>query len=104
MEHHPLVGVDGDMVDGTVPEFFIEGQGQGVQLAQFKHHAADGDGVCFHSIDRNIDVEWQLPDILEYFRTVFLADAEYRQVKKDMQEYLIAKQTVEHILGIDRQK
>ena len=30
--------------------------------------------------------------------------AEYRQVKKDMQEYLIAKQTVEHILGIDRQK
>lgn len=28
--------------------------------------------------------------------------AEYRQVKKDMQEYLIAKQTVEHILGIDR--
>lgn len=58
----------------------------------------------FDSIDRNIDVEWQLPDILEYFRTVFLADAEYRQVKKDMQEYLIAKQTVEHILGIDRQK
>ena len=32
------------------------------------------------------------------------AYAEYRQVKKDMQEYLIAKQTVEHILGIDRQK
>lgn len=30
------------------------------------------------------------------------AYAEYRQVKKDMQEYLIAKQTVEHILGIDR--
>ena len=32
------------------------------------------------------------------------AYAEYRQVKKDMQEYLIAKQTVEHILGIDRQE
>ena len=30
------------------------------------------------------------------------AYAEYRQVKKEMQEYLIAKQTVEHILGIDR--
>ena len=30
------------------------------------------------------------------------AYAEYRQVKKDMQEYLIAKQTVENILGIDR--
>lgn len=32
------------------------------------------------------------------------AYAEYRQVKKDMQEYLIAKQNVEVILGIDRQK
>ena len=50
MEHHPLVGVDGDVVDGAVPEFFIEGQGQGVQLAQFKHHAADGDGVRFHLV------------------------------------------------------
>lgn len=32
------------------------------------------------------------------------AYAEYRQVKKEMQEYLIAKQTVENILGIERQK
>ena len=32
------------------------------------------------------------------------AYAEYRQVKKEMQEYLIAKQTVEHILGIDSHK
>lgn len=32
------------------------------------------------------------------------AYAEYRQVKKNMQEYLIAKQTVENILGIERQK
>ncbi len=32
------------------------------------------------------------------------AYAEYREVKKDMQEYLVAKQTVEHILGIDRRK
>ena len=32
------------------------------------------------------------------------AYAEYRQVKKETQEYLIAKQTVEHILGIDRHK
>ena len=30
--------------------------------------------------------------------------AEYRQVRKDMQEYLTAKQTVEHILGMDRKK
>ena len=29
---------------------------------------------------------------------------EYRQVKKEMQEYLIAKQTVENILGIEHQK
>ena len=32
------------------------------------------------------------------------AYAGYRQVKKEMQEYLISKQTVEHILGIDRYK
>ena len=32
------------------------------------------------------------------------AYAEYRQVKKEMQEYLIAKQTVELILGIDQKK
>lgn len=32
------------------------------------------------------------------------AYTEYRQVRADMQEYLTAKQTVEHILGIDRKK
>lgn len=32
------------------------------------------------------------------------AYTEYRQVRKDMQEYLTAKQTVEHILGMDRKK
>lgn len=32
------------------------------------------------------------------------AYAEYHQVRKDMQEHLIAKQTVENILGIDRRK
>lgn len=32
------------------------------------------------------------------------AYAEYREVKKDMQEYLVAKQTVEYILGIGRKK
>jgi len=32
------------------------------------------------------------------------AYAEYRQVKQDMKEYLIAKQTVETILGIDRKR
>lgn len=41
-KYHPLVGLDGDMVDGALPEFFIKGYGQGVQFAQFKHHAADG--------------------------------------------------------------
>ena len=38
------------MVDGAVPEFFVEGYGQGIQFTQFKHHAADGDGVCFHLV------------------------------------------------------
>ena len=32
------------------------------------------------------------------------AYSEYRQVKKDMQEYLVAKQTVENILGMDRKR
>ena len=32
------------------------------------------------------------------------AYAEYRQVKKEMQEYLIAKRTVETILNIDKKK
>lgn len=50
MEHHPLVGVDGDMVDGAVPEFFVEDYGQGVQLTKFEHHAADGDGARFHLV------------------------------------------------------
>lgn len=36
------------MVDGAVPEFFVKVNGQGVQFAQFKHHAADGNGVRFH--------------------------------------------------------
>lgn len=30
--------------------------------------------------------------------------AEYRQVKKEMQDYLTARQTVETILNIDRKK
>ena len=42
MEHDPLISVDSDMVDGAVPEFFVEDYGQSVQLTQFKHHAADG--------------------------------------------------------------
>ena len=32
------------------------------------------------------------------------AYTEYRQVKKEMQEYLTAKRTVENILGIDWKK
>lgn len=32
------------------------------------------------------------------------AYSEYRQVKKEMQEYLVAKQTVENILGMDRKR
>lgn len=50
MEHHPLVSVDGDMVDGAVPELFVEDHGQGIQFTQFKHHAANGDGVRFHLV------------------------------------------------------
>ncbi len=39
-----------------------------------------------------------------YEDILFQVYAEYRQVKKEMQEYLIAKQTVETILNIDRKK
>ena len=38
------------MVDGAVPEFFVKVNGQCVQFAQFKHHAADGYGIGFHSV------------------------------------------------------
>lgn len=38
------------MVDDAVPEFFVEDYGQSVQLTQFKHHAADGNGIGFHSV------------------------------------------------------
>ena len=38
------------MVDGAVPEFFVEGYGQGIQFTQFKHHAAEGDGVRLHFV------------------------------------------------------
>ena len=38
------------MVDGALPEFFIESQGQIVQLTQLEHHATDGDGVRIHFI------------------------------------------------------
>ena len=38
------------MVDGAMPELFVEDHGQGVQLTQFKHHAADGDGVRLHFV------------------------------------------------------
>ena len=41
-KYDPLVGLDGDMVDGALSEFFVKGYGQGVQFAQFKHHTADG--------------------------------------------------------------
>lgn len=30
------------MVDGAVPEVFVEGQRQGGQFSQLEHHAADG--------------------------------------------------------------
>lgn len=50
MKHHPFIGVDGDMVDDAVPEFFVEGYGQGIQFTQFKHHASNGDGVHLHFV------------------------------------------------------
>ena len=38
------------MVDGAVPEFFVEGYGQGIRFTQFKHHASNGDGVRLHFV------------------------------------------------------
>ena len=38
------------MVDGALPEFFIESKGQVVQFTQLEHHAADGDGVRVHFV------------------------------------------------------
>ena len=50
MEHDPLISVDGDMVNGAVPELFVEGQRQGGQFSQLEHHTADGNGIGFHSV------------------------------------------------------
>lgn len=36
------------MVNGAVPELFVEGQRQGGQFSQLEHQAADGNGVRFH--------------------------------------------------------
>lgn len=38
------------MVNGAVPELFVEGQRQGGQFSQLEHHAADGDGVRLHFV------------------------------------------------------
>ena len=38
------------MVDGAVPELFVEGQRQGGQFSQLEHHTADGNGIGFHSV------------------------------------------------------
>lgn len=65
-KHHLVVGTDGDMVDGTVPEFFVECYGQGVQLAQFKHHAAKTWAAISISVDSGMALEGQaaLPWVL----------------------------------------
>ena len=36
------------MVNGAVPELFVEGQRQCVKFSQLEHHAADGNGIRFH--------------------------------------------------------
>ena len=36
------------MVNGAIPELFVEGQRQGGQFSQLEHHAADGNGIRFH--------------------------------------------------------
>ena len=38
------------MVNGAVPELFVEGQRQGGQFSQLEHHAADGNGIRFHLV------------------------------------------------------
>lgn len=35
------------MVNGAVPELFVEGQRQCVKFSQLEHHAADGNGIRF---------------------------------------------------------
>ena len=37
------------MVNGAVPELFVEGQRQGGQFSQLEHHTADGNGIPFLS-------------------------------------------------------
>lgn len=78
---------------------FFEEHREEIQLHQAAKEAFDQFGVT--KIPKVKELNEEFHQLLTEKKKAY---AEYRQVKKDMQEYLIAKQTVENILGIERQK
>lgn len=83
---------------GYSKKFFEEHRGE-IQLHQAAKEAFNQFGVT--KIPKVKELNEEFYQLLTEKKKAY---AEYRQVKKDMQEYLIAKQTVENILGIERQK
>lgn len=78
---------------------FFEEHREEIQLHQAAKEAFNQFGVT--KIPKVKELNEEFHQLLTEKKKAY---AEYRQVKKDMQEYLIAKQTVENILGIERQK
>lgn len=78
---------------------FFEEHREEIQLHQAAKEAFNQFGVT--KIPKVKELNEEFHQLLTEKKKAY---SEYRQVKKDMQEYLIAKQTVENILGIERQK
>lgn len=78
---------------------FFEEHREGIQLHKAAKEAFNQLGVT--KLPKVKDLNEEFHQLLTEKKKNY---AEYRQVKKDLQEYLIAKQTVENILGIDRKK
>lgn len=78
---------------------FFEEHREEIQLHQAAKEAFNQFGVT--KIPKVKELNEEFHQLLTEKKKAY---AEYRQVKKDMQEYLIAKQTVENILGIEHQK
>lgn len=78
---------------------FFEEHREEIQLHKAAKEAFNQFGVT--KIPKVKELNEEFHQLLTEKKKVY---AEYRQVKKEMQEYLIAKQTVENILGIERQK
>lgn len=78
---------------------FFEEHREAIQIHKAAKQAFDKLGVKKLPTRKSLDEEFH-----RMLTEKKKAYAEYHQVKKEMQEYLTAKQTVENILGLDRKK